>query len=230
MSSFEALYGSLWHHPGAAWLSAGVMLLVALRRLPFFWAFVLGAIFISAADATITGGLSKLGGESWAAYPVLSFFFVLFGDWRCYLLVARYSADDAAPKPRAWISALRLALLPSLVVFGLGQVFAAAFTIPRVMYLVYELCFIATATTYGALVLSKRLAALDRPDYARWLMRVFGFQLAGYVGWALSDLLILSGQEWAHGLRIIPNVMYYAGFVPVVYLMAPEQELRSLKR
>lgn len=79
---FESWYFSPLNHPGAAWLSAAIMLAVVLRKLPFFWAFVVGALAVTVADATVTGAWSKLGGESHVAFPVLSFFFVLFGDWR----------------------------------------------------------------------------------------------------------------------------------------------------
>lgn len=214
---FESWYSSPLNHPGAAWLSAAIMLVIVLRRLPFFWAFVVGALAITVADATVTGGWSQLGGESSAAFPILSFFFVLFGDWRLYLFNERYAKGGGA---RMWLTTGALALVPSLLVWVIGQVLPTAFENPRWLYLTYELIFIALAT--GNYFLRIRPSA-DGPR-KQWLSTVNAFFLAGYCGWALSDMVILSGVDFGHALRIVPNVMYYAGFIPVVFFAAPEKE------
>ncbi len=217
---FEELYSSAWNHPGAAWASAFIMLLVVLRRLPFFWAFLIGALAMTSADAMITGGYSRLGGETSAIFPILSFFFVLFGDWRLYLLTERFSGSKG---PSVWLRSGAIAIIPSLLVYVIGKVSPDFFAVSRVLYLTYELTFIALAFLYFAFVLRPRLANLGA-DTARWLKIVFSFFLIGYVGWALSDVIILSGFEWGHGLRILPNLMYYAGIIPVVYFTAPAEE------
>ena len=116
-----------------------------------------------------------------------------------------------------------MALTPSLVVYTFEHVFVQAMATGRVMYLVYELTFICMAFTYGAIVLLPRLASVD-DKIARWLKWVLGFQLCGYVGWALCDLIILSGYDVGHALRILPNAMYYAGFIPIVYFTVPNKE------
>ncbi len=229
---FESFYNSAWNHPGAAWASAFIMLLVVLRRLPFFWAFVIGALALTSADAMITGGFSRLSVETSTVrmlnvdiVPILSFFFVLFGDWRLYLFTERFSGTHG---PAVWLRSGAIAIIPSFLVFVIGKVWVDAFAQSRVLYLTYEVIFIVLALLYYATVLRARLSGLGT-DTARWLKIVFGFFLVGYAGWAISDIIILSGQEWGHGLRIVPNLMYYAGIIPLVYFTAPSEE-RSWSR
>lgn len=214
---FESWYFSPLNHPGAAWLSAAIMLAVVLRKLPFFWAFVVGALAVTVADATVTGAWSKLGGESHVAFPVLSFFFVLFGDWRLYLFNEKYAKGVGT---QDWIISGSLAVTPSLVVWVIGQFAPNAFENPRWLYLTYELIFIALATSTYFL----RIRPSATPERSRWLASVNLFFLVGYCGWAISDMLILSGFDVGHALRIVPNVMYYAGFIPVVFFAAPDKE------
>lgn len=223
---YESLYGSAWHHPGIAWASALVMWVVIARKLPFFWAYLVSVLFITSADAMITGGFSKLGGESFSGYPLLSFVFILFGDWRCYLLTERYSRGASRS---AWWRSFWMAMAPTLIVLVMDQIFVGVFdTKSRVMFLIYEMIFICIAFTYGALVMLPRLAGVD-VEVARWLKWVFGFQLCGYALWVACDLLILAGYDVGLALRIVPNAMYYAGFLPVVYLTVPKKERSWLK-
>ena len=119
-----------------------------------------------------------------------------------------------------WLTTGALALVPSLLIWVIGQVLPTAFENPRWLYLTYELMFIALAT--GNYIVRIRPSA-DGPR-KKWLSTVNMFFLAGYCGWALSDIIILSGVDFGHALRIVPNVMYYAGFIPVVFLAAPEKE------
>ena len=232
---WESLYQSAWHHPGAALVMAAIMAVVLLRRLPFLLAFTLGALLITCADAAVTGGLSKMGAESWAVFPILSFFFVLFGDWRLWLLTEHVRAQGVSAQsmgvhgpPRrstiaasVWARSLAMALTPSLVVFGLGRAFPAPFEAPRVMYLIYELTFIVLAMTYGVLILAPQLIRRVDPSTRSWALGAVALQSAGYLGWASADLLILAGQDWGHGLRVLPNVVYYAVFIPWVWFTAP---------
>jgi mono/diheme cytochrome c family protein len=43
-----------------------------------------------------------------------------------------------------------------------------------------------------------------------------------YALWAVSDCVILAGYPFGFGLRLIPNVIYYAGFLAVVALTIPD--------
>jgi hypothetical protein len=47
-----------------------------------------------------------------------------------------------------------------------------------------------------------------------------------YFGWASCDVLILSGVEAGHLLRIVPNVLYYGALLPFILLRAPASAVR----
>jgi hypothetical protein len=55
------------------------------------------------------------------------------------------------------------------------------------------------------------------PALQAYLRAVTAYVAAYYGLWALSDVLILAGVEWAWGLRAVPNQLYYAFFVPFVW-------------
>ena len=88
----------------------------------------------------------------------------------------------------------------------------------RILYLVYE-------PALGLIVLG-----LNRYRYARssapaevkqWVHGVSVLFATGYFGWAFCDALILAGVELGHVLRIVPNVVYYAAFLAVIWWTAP---------
>lgn len=225
MSIWETMYGHAAHHPGAAWLSAALLLGVMLRRLPFFYAFVIGALAVTCADAMVTGGWSILGGEAHPAYVGLSWLFVLLGDFRVFLLLERYRSPDAKPWSGGggvWVRALGWTLIASIVV-GLISVGSELFSAsPRRLYLTYELiALVVVGVVWKVRVLGA--SQLD-PLVRRWLSRVAIFVMVQYALWASADVVILAGYEIGHLLRMVPNLMYYALFLPFVVWSAPSLE------
>lgn len=223
---FETMYKSSWHHPGAAWCVGGLMLLWVIWRLPFFWGFIVGALALTAVDAGVTGAWSQAGGEAHALYAPLTFFFVLFGDWRTYLLAHRYSSKPDASPASWWLGSFAFAMFP-MIAIGLMRyvLFVEQFKNMRILFAVYELIVIGVLMTYLVIVLPRRLAHVP-DEVARWLKLVVGFSLTHYILWISSDALIMNGLEWGYGLRMMPNVMYYALFIPFVYMSAP----RAIKK
>jgi hypothetical protein len=74
-----------------------------------------------------------------------------------------------------------------------------------------------------------RFGARKEVDAAtrRWVHEVSLLFALLYFGWAGADVLLLAGVELGHLLRIVPNVLYYAGFLAWVYLRAPEPLKRA---
>lgn len=225
MSIWETMYAHAAHHPGAAWVSATLLLGVMLRRLPFFYAFVIGALAVTCADAMVTGGWSKLGGETHPGYVGLSWLFVILGDFRVFLILERYRSPGAKPwsgGARVWLGALGWTLIASVVV-GLISVGSELFSAsPRRLYLTYELIALGVA---GVVWRVRVIKAMD-PDHParRWLSGVALFVMVQYALWALADVVILGGYEMGHLLRMVPNLMYYALFLPFVVWSAPSLE------
>lgn len=229
---WEQLYYSFWHHPMVCWIAAAAVALVVARRLVWLHAFVMGGVLVTAADAMISGGWSVLGGEGHAAYLPVVFVFVVLGDFRYYLLVQRATAPGlvgdrwAWGGPLVWLKAFGWAVTPSLAVGLLQRLLPRAFAQGRVTFLVYELIALCIAILFAA-VLVPALCRRGEVSAARrrWLLGVSGFIVAQYAGWALADVIILSGHKWGFAARLVPNVMYYALFLPAVLALAPRDEL-----
>lgn len=65
------------------------------------------------------------------------------------------------------------------------------------------------------------------PEVRRWALALTGFVLGQYALWVAADLLILAGADLGFGLRLLPNALYYAAFLPFVYAAAPAAERSS---
>jgi len=224
---FEAIYGSTWHHPVAFWV-VGVPVLIFLalrlrevrgrdseRRLPLV--LLLGFQLAILADAWMTSAWSPFSDET-SSKTAASILFVVLGDLRYFVLLQRFGLPrEEATNPRAWI-ALPLAL--SLVVPIASKVVASPWpNQPRVLFLVYELMFAALAAVILFGVLPRRRDAIA----PRWVRRLTQFEIAQYLLWASADVVILSGLDAGYLLRLLPNVMYYAVFVPFAWWSAPEE-------
>jgi len=211
----KALYDSGWHHPMGAYV-AGALLLVALaRRLPFLYGYLVVFLVEILADATVTGAWSPVPSGT-RAYTAWSVLFIVLGDFRYFLLVERVTQPR-----RSWGAVLLftvpLALLVPVTTGILTQLLPAMQN-DRVLYVVYE-------TALGAIVLGldrTRLARADvAPEIVAFAHRVSLLFAGLYFGWAACDVLLLLGVDAAHALRIVPNLAYYAVFLPFVLWAAP---------
>lgn len=198
---YQALYDSpLWLPILPTAFAAVVICAVlvgAFRDSPQVRAFAGLFATLAAADAWLGGPWSPLP-ASGALTTASVVFFVILGDFR-YFLATRMGA---IPLRRAVLRAAALAfvvpVLTQIVVRipfpNLGD---------RTLYLVYELAFLV--------VIVADYARAPRPLRSRALFR---FECMQYALWAAADVLILRGVEAGYLLRILPNVMYYAAFVP----------------
>ena len=89
----------------------------------------------------------------------------------------------------------------------------------RVLFLVYELMFatIALVVRFGILP--------TRPESTgtQWAKRLSEFEIVQYLLWAGADVIILSGVEFGFIVRIVPNVLYYGGFVAFAWVTSPKE-------
>lgn len=199
--TFESVYASAWHHPGLAWVLCAVALPVVWRvRDVMLRRVLLGFVFTTALDAWLTGGLSPLTEGSLLARNV-SIAFVIWGDVRMWVLLEKFRGD--ATWSKAWLRAVPLAFVVPVVQAIAIRAWPDAFIEPRRIYLVYEAAFVLLAS--GLLVL--------RYPRAWAATSLLGFFLVQYALWVVSDVLILSGQSWAFGPRLVPNALYYGLFL-----------------
>lgn len=225
--SLRGFYESAWQQPNllgalglilggaAAWAASRGRATDPRQRFLARWTqlFALEALL----DCVLTGASSPLG-QNTPAMTVAAVVFVVLGDLRLYLLLARLS------RPRwtgvALAEALGAALAPSLVIAALKRLAPWLVANGRHIFLIYELTALIPLALWGFALLPARLR--DAPEDRRWLGGAVAFFAAQYALWASADVGILLGADLAWGLRVVPNAMYYALFVAWVWRAAPK--------
>jgi len=217
--SFQQLYASPVQHPWLLWVSALFGLFVALSKPDLSRrarAFCVALTILSLLDAWLTAstvlGVGPLEGAAASSIPLL---FVLLGDFRYFFFIEAARADGnlrVATKTLvvagAWTIVVPIG--SQLVVHAIGS------EEPRVLFLVYETLFVMLSLALYAAYLPRHAQAV------RWTRRVTLFVLIYYGFWAFSDAIILcSGADAGFLVRVVPNVLYYGGFVPAVAWTAP---------
>lgn len=210
--------------------------LPAAARFVRSWAAVFAVLTI--VDPVAGGPLLRLLGVADAPIATaVMVAFVLLGDFRVYLLVfgllayagPRRAARAADPlhaardtmrvvPPRAVLAA-GLATLVVPVVAGLVDAFLRTRNpgLPsQTIWLLYELAFVAVAAVMLVRLVPARVPAAE-PRLANYLRAVLVYVAAYYALWAAADVLILAGVDAGWALRIVPNQLYYALWVPFAY-------------
>lgn len=217
--TYAEFYASSFQHPWLLWASALIGLSIALSRSDVSWGvrwFCVILTGLSIVDAWLTAnevvGLGPLYGSASSWVPLL---FVLLGDFRYFFFLEAARADGTLVITKR---GLRIAVTWTLVVPVASQlvVHALGSEETRVLFLVYEALFV---------VLSLGLYAVYLPRHAgapRWARHVTMFVSVYYALWALADAIILqSGADAGFLVRVLPNILYYGGFVPAVAWTAP---------
>jgi hypothetical protein len=136
--------------------------------------------------------------------------FVLLGDFRVLALVLVVSRPAEARGRTLRAAAALTLVVPVTAAGGFGLLGGWQGRVPgQVLWLVYEVAF-----TLLALGLRSRLPARS-PAARRYVRAVLGYVAVYYALWAAADLLILRGVDAGWLLRVVPNQLYYALWVPV---------------
>ncbi len=183
----------------------------------FVWLYSVAFTLETILDPLATGPLSRALGLSDAAQTAAMLPFVFLGDWRVLLLVF---ALASAPERRAQAFARSAALSLVVPAFAYSTDSLLRLRYPalpgQVLWLLYELAFLALALGLRALAVP-RLAAAAGPRIQRVLRAVLAFAATYYALWALADSLILAGFDPGWALRMLPNQLYYAFTVPFAF-------------
>ena len=140
---------------------------------------------------------------------------VLLGDFRVYWLVLALALRDVRRGAR--LAAAATPVVPLLAFAGdrLAERFVSDPSGQR-LWLIHELLFTGVAICLASRWLPGRV---DDPATLRFLRRVCGYVTIYYGLWASCDALWLATSLdpiWL--LRAVPNQLYYAFFVPFVWL------------
>lgn len=227
MGTFEAVYEGPWAATvGLAAIAVGAAVRW-FRGQKFLVAYMALFTIVALGDALRSGPWSPLHRLPPEWEDRLGLLFVLAGDYRYFLVVARFLARPrigaAEPTPRrAWAVAFGWMMIVPIVTYALGAI-SPRFT-GRGSYLAYELQMIALVLVFRVVLLPRGLAAAPAA-IGRWLRAVTDFELATYALWALADIVIFAGADAGFLLRIVPNVLYYGLFVWFVAARAPAEAL-----
>lgn len=229
LTSWRALYHSDLQGFYALVLVPAVFLLWLLRRSPAeggaepraarfvrTWALVFAVETI--LDPSVTGPVLRLLGITRgfvADYAMIPF--VLLGDFRVFLLLFRLLAPDeqlgaVLTRAAAWTLLVPLVAVTDALVMRtiLGD-------LPdQTVWLVYESLFAVLALSLrGRLVVER---THDRPALRDYLRAILAYVATYYALWAIADLMTLARHDRGWALRIVPNQLYYAFWVPFAYL------------
>lgn len=209
--TFESLSKSPWILPGLPWLVLPIVLVLAAKRRGFFRVWGVAFALLIAADAGLNGALTPVKeGTGWATFCGVTF--VILGDMR-FFLAAEWDGS-ALSVGRGFLLAWIVPLLSQLFRATVPWVTSS----PRATFLTYELLFLGVLTGYAALRV-RRMPGAQR-DFASKLVRFVGLQ---YVLWAGLDVFLFATRlDVGHGLRLVPDVLYYVLFVPWVLRLVGE--------
>lgn len=151
------------------------------------------------------------------ASTLIPFFFVLLGDLRVLLLAIGVARPDRTLRQNiTWAMGTTL-IVP--IFAGIGYSLARWIwpeVHGQVLWMLYEFGFLILCV-FLARVWVPRSVAND-PNSAAFLRSIFGYSAAYYALWWIADVLIVVADldlGWA--IRIVPNQLYYALWVPFVY-------------
>lgn len=185
--------------------------------------YVYGVVFAleTILDPFATGPFVRwLGVGDSGLGTVIPLSFVLLGDFRVFLLIfgmARLARPEGSLAPAFLESAAWTFIVPIVAYAVNSALHSARPDLPaQTIWLVYELAFLCIAIWLRVGVIPRRVPT----DSAlrRGLQAVATYAAVYYALWASADVLILAfGLDAGWALRVIPNQLYYAFFLPFVY-------------
>jgi hypothetical protein len=182
----------------------------------FVWTYSLVFSLESLLDSFATGPVSRwLGIAGTAAGTILMVAFVLLGDFRVLLLVLRLA------RPRArWLRDAAFWTLP-VPLFAWAVESGARSRWPalpdQTIWLVYELGFLALALVWRNVLVPRWVGGAESGRLG-FLRGVLAYAAVYYGLWAFADVLIMVfGLDVGWALRIVPNQLYYAFWIPFVF-------------
>lgn len=164
------------------------------------------------------------------AATLIPFCFVYLGDLRVLFVAFAVGAPDAglgAILRRAAGAALIVPLATGILY---GTLRAA---IPGLsgqwLWMIYEAGFLALCLFAGRVVLTPERESDRNPESLAFLRALFGYSTAYYALWLAADVVIVvGGLDLGWAIRMVPNQLYYAFWVPFVYFRFFSAPLGSL--
>lgn len=170
-------------------------------------------------DPFATGPLTRwLGVGDTGLGTAILLTFVLLGDFRVFLLIFRMARFER-PLARVLLESLSWTMVVPVFAYALDSALHSARPdLPeQTIWLVYELGFLAIAMWLRTVGIARIVPATDGA-LRRALEAVAAYAAVYYALWATADVVILVlGLDVGWALRVIPNQLYYAFYLPFVY-------------
>ena len=177
------------------------------------WALLFAALTM--LDPIVGGPVVRSLGAPPPVVTAVVLVFVLLGDFRVYWLVLAFALRDARRGARLAAAATPVVALLAYASDGLWDRTAPDPSGQR-LWLIHELLFTGVALWLATRWLPRHVAD---PVTLRFLRRVCGYVTLYYALWAACDALwMATSLDVAWLLRAVPNQLYYAFFVPFVWL------------
>lgn len=166
-------------------------------------------------DPIATGPFTRAAGiEDSIAGSAVAFCFVYLGDLRVFVLLFGLAQLDSPGR-----ALLRAAAYALAVPIAAGLIFAAGQQLDPALaggwlWVIHELLFLAWILWFRQRWIDRHVSD-EQGETRRYLRDVCLLVACYYALWPISDLLVLLGSVdagWA--LRMIPNQLYYAFFIP----------------
>ncbi len=225
--SWHAFYYAAWQWPCALLVVPFLYLMhraatlaprggVVPQQAPFMSGALLIFAFLTMLDPIATGPIAKALGSDTAS-TALGLTFVLVGDFRVYLLVFHLLTPADGLRANLLRASGFTAIVPVLAYLVNLAAGAVLGEVPgQVLWLAHELAFVTMALWLARVHVPARLGTDG--ERSRFLRTLLGY-VAGYYGlWASADVMILAGLDEGWAVRLVPNQLYYAFFVPFVHL------------
>src|SRR5262249_46154313 len=86
----------------------------------------------------------------------------------------------------------------------------------QTIWLLYELAFVVVALALRQWAVPARVPG-TAPRLRTYLRAVLAYVAVYYALWAAADIVILAGFDVGWALRMVPNQLYYAFWMPFAY-------------
>ncbi|HEY8517262.1 MAG TPA: hypothetical protein VIS07_17265 [Candidatus Binatia bacterium] len=181
----------------------------------YAWLFTFETLLDSFATTPLVRWLGVADGP---VGTVVMIAFVLLGDFRVLFLLQRLARPRLGMQQVIAESALWTLPVPLVAVVIDWLLRTVAGPLPaQTIWLVYEIAFVVFALFIRQVLLPDWLEGARGPRLA-YLQTVTTYVAAYYSLWAISDVIVLIlGLDVGWLLRVVPNQLYYAFYVPFVY-------------
>jgi hypothetical protein len=203
------------------WAAGGVVLAALLARRAWSKGFLGRALIVFQIvillDAWFSGHFHNpvVAHETLATASAVTF--VVLGDLRYFVLLERFGHPEGEKVERWLLRPIGYALIVPIASNVARYVWPGN---GRALFLTYEVMFAVLAIGVRVLVLPKRANDAVSNTFAE---RLTHFEIVQYLAWAGADVVILLGADVGYLLRLVPNLMYYVGFVPWAWRVAPRR-------